>query len=44
MRPLVRGVVHTLILALPSIVFVIAAGIVDIWADFRKVRGPVLKT
>jgi len=44
MRPFVRGVIHTLILALPSIVFVIAAGIVDIWADFRKVRGPVLKT
>jgi uncharacterized protein YybS (DUF2232 family) len=44
MRPFVRGMVHTLILALPSLVFVIAAGIVDIWADFRKVRGPVLKT
>lgn len=44
MRPFARGVVHTLILALPSIVFVIAIGIVDIWADFRKVRGPVLKT
>jgi len=44
MRPFVRGVVHTLILALPSIVFVIAVGIVDIWADFRKVRGPILKT
>jgi len=26
---------------MPSIVFVIALGIVDIWADFRKVRVPV---
>jgi uncharacterized protein YybS (DUF2232 family) len=43
MRPFPRIVFHTLVLALPSIVFVIAAGIVDIWADFRKVRGPVLK-
>lgn len=40
-RPYIRGLIHTLILALPSIVFVIALGIVDIWADFRKVRGPV---
>ncbi len=37
-QPIVRGLLHTLILALPSIVFVIALGIVDIWADFRKVR------
>jgi uncharacterized protein YybS (DUF2232 family) len=46
MRPFVRGVVYTLILilALPSVVFVIFLGILDIWADFRKVRGPVLKT
>jgi uncharacterized protein YybS (DUF2232 family) len=43
MRPFFRGVVHTLVLALPSIVFVITVGIVDIWADFRKVRGPVFK-
>jgi len=35
-----RGLVLALVLALPSIVFVIALGIVDIWADFRKVRVP----
>jgi uncharacterized protein YybS (DUF2232 family) len=40
-RPFMRGVLHTLILALPSIVFVIALGVVDIWADLRKVRVPV---
>ncbi|MDA8099070.1 MAG: DUF2232 domain-containing protein [Nitrospiraceae bacterium] len=33
-----RGFLHTIILALPSIVAVIALGVVDIWADFRKVR------
>ncbi|HUI45248.1 MAG TPA: DUF2232 domain-containing protein [Nitrospirota bacterium] len=43
-RPFVRGLIIALILALPAIVFVIALGIVDIWADVRKVRGPVLKT
>jgi hypothetical protein len=37
-QPFLRGLLHSLILALPSIVFVIALGIVDIWADFRKVR------
>jgi uncharacterized protein YybS (DUF2232 family) len=36
-----RGLILALILALPSIVFVIALGVVDIWGDFRKVRGPV---
>jgi uncharacterized protein YybS (DUF2232 family) len=35
-----RGLLLVLILAMPSIVFVIALGIVDIWADFRKVRVP----
>jgi hypothetical protein len=35
-----RGLILALVLALPSIVFVIALGIVDIWADFRKVRVP----
>jgi uncharacterized protein YybS (DUF2232 family) len=44
LRALGRGVVHTIILALPSIVFVITLGIVDVWADFRKVRGPEQKT
>lgn len=38
-----RGVMLGLILALPSIVFLIALGIVDIWADLRKVRGSVTK-
>lgn len=42
-RPFVRGLIIALILALPAIIFVIALGIVDIWADVRKVRGPVLK-
>jgi uncharacterized protein YybS (DUF2232 family) len=37
-RSLARGLLLALILALPSVVFVIALGIVDIWADFRKVR------
>ncbi|MGC1456456.1 MAG: DUF2232 domain-containing protein [Nitrospirota bacterium] len=36
-----RGLILVLILIMPSIVFVIALGVVDIWADFRKVRGPV---
>ena len=33
-----RGLILAIVLALPSLVFVIALGIVDIWADFRKVR------
>ena len=33
-----RGLILALLLALPSLVFVIALGIVDIWADVRKVR------
>jgi len=36
-----RSLIHALILALPTIVFVIALGVVDIWADFRKVRRTV---
>jgi uncharacterized protein YybS (DUF2232 family) len=39
--PFMRGLIIVLILALPSIVFVITLGIVDIWADFRKVRAPL---
>lgn len=35
---LLRGILHTVILALPSVVAVVAIGVVDIWADFRKVR------
>lgn len=42
-KPFVRGLILALILAMPSLVFAIALGIVDIWADVRKVRGPVLK-
>ncbi len=42
-RPFMRGLILALVLAMPSIVFAIALGIVDIWADFRKVRGSVLK-
>ncbi len=40
LKPILRGLIIILLLALPSIVFVIALGIVDIWADFRKVRMP----
>ena len=37
-KAVARSLIHALILALPTIVFVIALGVVDIWADFRKVR------
>ena len=40
----VRGLLHALVLALPTVVFVIALGVVDIWADFRKVRSVADKT
>ena len=43
LKTFMRGLIITLILAMPSIVFVIALGVVDIWADVRKVRGPVQK-
>jgi hypothetical protein len=33
-----RSLLHTLILALPTVVAVIAFGVVDIWGDFRKIR------
>jgi uncharacterized protein YybS (DUF2232 family) len=39
-KAIARGLILALILAMPSIVFVVTLGIVDIWADFRKVRGP----
>ncbi len=39
----VRSLLHALILALPIIVCVTALGVVDIWADFRKVRGPIVE-
>lgn len=35
-----RSMILTFIVALPVIVPVIALGVVDIWADFRKVRAP----
>lgn len=41
-QPFIRGMIHAIVLALPSVVFVVALGVVDIWADFRKVRGPEL--
>ena len=40
LKSFTRGLILALILAMPSIVFVITLGIVDIWADVRKVRGP----
>jgi uncharacterized protein YybS (DUF2232 family) len=40
-KPFIRGLILALVLAMPSIAFAVALGIVDIWADFRKVRGPV---
>jgi uncharacterized protein YybS (DUF2232 family) len=37
-----RSFAHTIILTLPPLIaVVIALGVVDIWADFRKVRVPV---
>ncbi len=39
----VRGMMHALILALPAVVCVTALGVVDIWADFRKVRAPIVE-
>jgi uncharacterized protein YybS (DUF2232 family) len=39
-KPFVRGLIMALVMAMPSIVFVIALGVVDVWADIRKVRGP----
>ena len=35
-----RTLLHALIIALPIVVCVTALGVVDIWADFRKLRGP----
>ena len=40
----VRGMLHAIVLALPIVVFVTALGVVDIWADFRKVRATEQKT
>ena len=42
---LARGLIHTIILLIvPVMVVVIAMGVVDIWADFRKVRAGIPKT
>jgi uncharacterized protein YybS (DUF2232 family) len=38
LKSFMRGLIIALILAMPSVVFVIALGIVDVWADVRKVR------
>lgn len=41
-QPVVRGLIYAIILALPpTVACVMALGVVDIWADFRKVRVPV---
>jgi uncharacterized protein YybS (DUF2232 family) len=34
----VRGIIHAVVLALPSVMFLPPLGVVDIWADVRKVR------
>jgi uncharacterized protein YybS (DUF2232 family) len=42
LRPFMRGLIVTLLLAMPpTLASIIALGIVDVWADVRKVRGPV---
>ena len=43
-QKVIRGLIHAIILALPIVVCVMALGVVDIWADFRKVRNPALPT
>jgi len=40
----IRGLIIALILAMPAVVFVIALGIVVVWADVRKVRRPIQTT
>ncbi len=37
-----RSFLHTIIIAMPVVVLIIPLGIVDIWADFRKVRKPAI--
>jgi uncharacterized protein YybS (DUF2232 family) len=40
-----RSFAHTIILTLPPLIAVVVSlGVVDIWADFRKVRGPQIQT
>lgn len=44
LRAFARGLVFAFLLVMPpAVAGIIALGIVDIWADFRKVRGPVVK-
>lgn len=38
MGPVVRAVFHAVLLAMPTVLFLPPLGIVDIWADLRKVR------
>lgn len=40
-QPVIRSLIHVFILMLPPVIAcAIALGVVDIWADFRKVRAP----
>ncbi len=39
MHPVARGIITGLILATPLLAFLTALGVVDVWADFRKLRG-----
>lgn len=39
--PFARGLIMGIILALPSALILPVVGVVDIWADFRKVRAPL---
>jgi len=44
LNAVIRAIVHIIILILPPLTAgAIVFGIMDIWADFRKVRGPILK-
>jgi uncharacterized protein YybS (DUF2232 family) len=42
-QAVIRILIHSIILSLPSILFVVVIGIIDIWADFRKLRVPAQK-
>lgn len=38
-NPFFRGMIITMLLMLPAIVFIIALGVVDVWADVRKLKS-----
>ncbi|OGW17860.1 MAG: hypothetical protein A2X56_08960 [Nitrospirae bacterium GWC2_57_13] len=40
MHPVARGIIVGLVLATPLLAFLTALGVVDVWADLRKVREP----